>query len=79
MGKQGKRLLTATDAADYLGISITTLNRMTKEGKLVPYRTPGGHRRYSLTMLDEYLENSQRQASATTSFQTRTNVNLTQD
>ena len=79
MGKQGKRLLTATDAADYLGISITTLNRMTKEGKLVPYRTLGGHRRYSLTMLDEYLENSQRQASATTSFQTRTNVNLTQD
>jgi hypothetical protein len=25
---------------------------------LVPYRTPGGHRRYSLDMLNEYLENS---------------------
>ena len=67
MEKQGKRLLTAREAADYLGISVATLNRMDKEGELVPFRTLGGHRRYSLTMLDEYLERSQRNPSATTS------------
>jgi hypothetical protein len=28
------------------------------EGSLIPFRTPGGHRRYSLKMLNEYLEES---------------------
>jgi len=55
-----KRLFTAREAADYLGISVATLNRMGKEEQLVPFRTPGGHRRYSLTMLNEYLEGSRR-------------------
>jgi len=62
MEKRAKRLLTAREAADYLGISVATLNRMGKEGQLVPFRTPGGHRRYSLTMLDEYLEGSRQRS-----------------
>ena len=52
------RLLNARDAIDYLGISLSTLNRIEKEGLLVPFRTPGGHRRYALRMLDEYLEST---------------------
>ena len=63
-----KRLLTAREAAEYLAISLDTLGRMDKEGQLVPFRTPGGHRRYSLTMLDEYLERSRRRPPATTSL-----------
>jgi len=51
-------LLTAKEAADYLRISLFTLNKIEKQGVLVPFRTPGGHRRYSLRMLNEYLENS---------------------
>ncbi len=51
-------LLTAKEAAEYLHVSLFTLGRMEKEALLVPYRTPGGHRRYSLEMLDEYLEAS---------------------
>ena len=51
-------LLTAREAAQYLHISLFTLGRMEKEGLLVPFRTPGGHRRYSLEMLNEYLERS---------------------
>ena len=62
-----KRLLTAREAAEYLAISLDTLGRMDKEGQLVPFRTPGGHRRYSLAMLDEYLERSRRRPPATTS------------
>ena len=68
MEKRAKRLLTAREAADYLGISVATLGRMDKEGQLVPFRTPGGHRRYSLTTLDEYLEGSRRHPSAVTSL-----------
>jgi len=53
-----KRLLTAKEAAAYLRISLFTLRKIEQQGLIVPYRTPGGHRRYSLDMLNEYLENS---------------------
>ena len=49
-------LLTAREASEYLHVSLFTLSRIQKEGLLVPFRTPGGHRRYSLEMLIEYLE-----------------------
>lgn len=52
------KLLTAKEAADYLRVSPFTLRKMEKMGMIAPYRTPGGHRRYSLEMLNEYLENS---------------------
>jgi excisionase family DNA binding protein len=53
-----KRLLTAKEAAAYLRISLFTLRKIEQQGMLVPYRTPGGHRRYSVEMLNEYLEAS---------------------
>jgi excisionase family DNA binding protein len=49
----------ASEAAKYLGISLPTLKKIEREGKLVPFRTPGGHRRYTLEMLNEYLESAQ--------------------
>lgn len=52
------RLLTAKQAAAYLGVSLYTLKKMEYGGYLKPYRTPGGHRRYSQQMLDEYLDKS---------------------
>jgi excisionase family DNA binding protein len=58
MDNSKSRLLTAKDAAAYLGISLSTLNRIEKEGRLLPFRTPGGHRRYDRAMLDEYLEST---------------------
>lgn len=54
----GKQLLTAKEAAAYLRISLFTLRKIEQEGLVVPYRTPGGHRRYSLDMLNRYLRNS---------------------
>ena len=53
-----KRLLTAKEAAAYLRISLFTLRKIEQQGLLIPYRTPGGHRRYSVDMLNEYLEKS---------------------
>ena len=51
-------LLTAREAADYLRVSISTLNRMERRGLLIPLRTPGGHRRYTLDMLNDCLSES---------------------
>jgi len=50
--------MKAREAADYLRISLFTLNKIERQGKLRPFRTPGGHRRYSLEMLNQYLENN---------------------
>jgi len=51
-------LLTAKEAAQYLRISLLTLSKIEKDGNLIPFRTPGGHRRYSIEMLNDYLEKS---------------------
>jgi excisionase family DNA binding protein len=56
--EQTRGLLTAKEAAAYLRISLFTLRKIEQQGLIVPYRTPGGHRRYSLEMLNEYLEKS---------------------
>ena len=58
MAEEEMTILTAKEAADYLRISLYTLRRMESDGSLIPYRTPGGHRRYSLRILNEYLEKS---------------------
>jgi DNA-binding transcriptional MerR regulator len=51
-----KVLLKAREAAEYLRVSLFTLNKIERIGMLTPFRTPGGHRRYSLGMLNQYLE-----------------------
>ena len=58
----GKRvgLMTAREAAKYLRVSQFTLDKIERKGGLVPYRTPGGHRRYNVRMLNKYLNNSRR-------------------
>ena len=63
MGSEDRRILAAREAAEYLGVSLATLRKIESRGELVPSRTPGGHRRYSVTMLDEYFEKSRRDGS----------------
>lgn len=48
-------LMTAREAATYLRVSLSTLHRMERRGLLNPLRTPGGHRRYTIDMLNECL------------------------
>jgi excisionase family DNA binding protein len=48
-------LLTAKEAIEYLRISLSTLNRMERKGLIVSLRTPGGHRRYTLEILNACL------------------------
>ncbi len=56
VAEPSNRLMTAKEAAAYLRISLNTLWRMEQRGLLTPYRTLGGHRRYSMAMLHSYLE-----------------------
>jgi len=51
-------VMAAKEIARYLRMSMLTLSGIEREGGLVPYRTPGGHRRCSIRMLNEYLNNS---------------------
>lgn len=39
-------MLSVSEASEYLGVSISTMRRWEKEGKLIPHRTSGKHRRY---------------------------------
>ena len=54
--EERKVVLKAREAAEYLRISLFTLNKIERQGLLMPFRTPGGHRRYTLEMLNQYVE-----------------------
>jgi len=45
-------LISIGDASEYLGISIDTLRRWEKKGKIQSLRSPGGHRYFNKTELD---------------------------
>ena len=59
MNEDDHVLMNAEEAARYLRISMFTLSKIEDLFLLFPFRTPGGHRRYSQAMLDEYLRLSQ--------------------
>lgn len=53
-------MLSVSEAAKILGVSISTLRRWEKEGKLIPdIRTKGGQRRYKLSSLFPELKRKQ--------------------
>lgn len=49
------RYIAISDAAEALGVSISTLRRWEKEGKLKSDRTHAGHRRYDLSKIKPEL------------------------
>lgn len=51
-------LVQISHAAKILGVSITTLRRWEKEGKITPQYTKSGHRRYDLQALIPQLTHS---------------------
>lgn len=48
--------LTLKDASDFLGVHFTTLRTWADNGEIPVFRTPGGHRRFSLSDLRRFLE-----------------------
>ena len=54
------------ETAKFLGVSIPTLRRWEKDGKITPSRTAGGTRRYDLAQLRPELFRSQGEADRKT-------------
>ncbi len=52
-------VLTSSQAARYLGVSLATVRRWADAGHLPYYRTPGGQRRFSRTQLDNFIDSLQ--------------------
>ena len=57
--------LTLGQAASYLGVAQSTMRKWTDSGRVTTFKTPGGHRRYRLSDLDEFLDQSGRAPSGT--------------
>lgn len=48
--------LSLSDASDFLGVHFTTLRAWADQGAIRVFRTPGGHRRFSLADLRRFLD-----------------------
>lgn len=55
--QEQKDLISIGEAASVLGVSIDTLRRWDKSGKLSSIKSTGGHRLYSKTQIEFYLNN----------------------
>jgi excisionase family DNA binding protein len=51
----GRRSLTASEAAAMIGVSVATIRGWADQGRLPSHRTVGGHRRFELEELREWL------------------------
>ena len=49
------KLLNIKQASQYLNVSQDTLRKWEKNGKITPFKTVGGHRRFSLESLNNIL------------------------
>jgi excisionase family DNA binding protein len=57
-------LLTPREVAEIFSVRTTTVARWSREGRLNPLRTPGGHRRYTRSEVRELLESEAASSSA---------------
>lgn len=53
-----KQYLSISKASEYLHVHPQTLRKWEQEGKIVPYHTEGGQRRYTVEMLDALMTGS---------------------
>lgn len=49
-------LWTVSEAAEYLGVSASSLRAWSDAGRVPVYRTPGGQRRYKVDDLDRFFD-----------------------
>ena len=58
--------LTLGQAAKYLGVAQSTMRKWSDLGRVSAFYTPGGHRRYRRSDLDQFLERSGRGGATST-------------
>lgn len=54
-GQPGALGYTTSEAAKFLGVSLSTIRRWADLGYLKPARTPGGQRRFPQQVLDDFV------------------------
>ncbi|MBN1542654.1 helix-turn-helix domain-containing protein [candidate division KSB1 bacterium] len=54
--EKNRFLLNSIEAAKMLGVNVSTVKRWTDEGKLNCHKTAGGHRKFSMQHLIEFVE-----------------------
>lgn len=69
-----KNMVGTQRAADFLGVSISTLYRMVNQGILHPTKTPGGQRRFAVEQLEEYKERSREIIAPQNPYQLKTDI-----
>ncbi|GAB6137262.1 hypothetical protein JCM15060_04510 [Halanaerobaculum tunisiense] len=60
--------LSIREAAEFLGVAQSTLRRWDNEGKLVAYRTQGGHRRYDKEKLIAFQDKEENKSKLTIGY-----------
>src|SRR3989344_5706909 len=60
-----QKKLSIGEASEYLGVSIDTLRRWEKKGKIEPMRSPGGHRYFNKKDLDNLFGRKYERAAET--------------
>jgi excisionase family DNA binding protein len=58
-------MLSIGEAADYLGVSIDTLRRWEKKDRVTAYRSPGGHRYFLRSELDNLFDKKYKRVAPT--------------
>lgn len=51
-----EQFLSTDDVAKVLHVGKSTIKRWTDEGKLKCFRTPGGHRKFKATNVEEFIK-----------------------
>lgn len=65
LGSPQDEWLTLGQAAKYLGVAQSTMRKWSDSGRVSAFYTPGGHRRYRRSELDQFLDRSGRAPSGT--------------
>ena len=66
-GTAAPEWLTLGQAAKYLGVAQSTMRKWSDVGRVSAFYTPGGHRRYRRSDLDQFLDRSGRTGTSTDS------------
>lgn len=61
-------LLNSKEAANILGVNVSSIKRWTDEGELECIRTIGGHRKFQIDHLSRFIENNRKKASKVNLF-----------
>ena len=57
MDADAKRWLTTTELAHLLEVSEATIRRWARQKRLPHFRSPGGHYRFDVDEIDQFVEN----------------------